>query len=131
MPSLLIAVPLLVLTLALSGPTLAGPPEGVSGKMVMARDEVADELRKYRQEILPTARLRWLKKHASTKDPRVALAIGEATTDPDPTLSLWSRILLFNNVIDSPKPSMTLGELAVWWKENGADLRRRAKQLPQ
>jgi hypothetical protein len=37
-----------VLALVLPGQAVAGPPEGMSGKMVF--DEVADGLRKYRKE---------------------------------------------------------------------------------
>ena len=76
MPRMFAVVPLLVLALSLPGKAIAGPPEGVSGKMVL--DEVADGLRKYRKEKDAVKRLRLLERLATTRDPRVAIVLVEA-----------------------------------------------------
>src|SRR5690348_6758493 len=74
MPRKLLAVFVLLAALAVSAS--AGPPEGVSGKVVF--DQVADGLRKYRAEKDKGRRLDWLKRLAPTHDPRVGVALGEA-----------------------------------------------------
>jgi hypothetical protein len=68
----------LLATLALLAPVtaLAGPPEGASGKM--AFDRVGAGLDRYRKEKDPAKRLGWLTRLAPTRDPRVAVALGEA-----------------------------------------------------
>ena len=73
-------LPLAVTLLALSlpGKAVAGPPEGVSGKMVLLRDDITDGLRKYRKEKELGKRIVWLEKLAPTQDPREAIALGEA-----------------------------------------------------
>jgi hypothetical protein len=130
MPSLRIAVPLLMLPL-LSGPTFAGPPEGASGKMVL--DEVADGLRRYQQEKDGGRRLAWLKRLAPARDVRVAVALGEAVDGPAGLLSGEAVVLLLAHYdIGAMSPLEDLsGAVRRWWKANKADLRRRAKQLPQ
>jgi hypothetical protein len=73
------AVPLFlaVLALTLPGKAVAGPPEGVSGKMVL--DEVADGLRKYRHETNLHRRQVWLVKLAPSRDLRVSVALTPLT----------------------------------------------------
>ena len=61
-------------------PALAGPPEGVSGRIVL--DEVWDGLRQYRAEKDPERRIRLLEKLAPSRDPRVAVVLGEAMESP-------------------------------------------------
>ena len=71
-------LPLLtVLALTLPGEAIAGPPEGVSGKMVL--DEVAEGLRRFRRDEDWIKRLRLLERLAPTQDPRVAVLLGELT----------------------------------------------------
>ena len=72
MPKTLLLVSLLALVLP--SQAVAGPPERVSGKMVL--DEAADGLRRYRQATTPAERLAWLAKLAPTKDPRVTVCVG-------------------------------------------------------
>jgi hypothetical protein len=74
----LVALALLAL---LAPPATAGPPEGVSGRMVP--DEVADGLMRHRLETDQAKRRRWLKRLALTTDPRVAIALAEAMSGPD------------------------------------------------
>ena len=127
------AVLLLVLALAL--PALAGPPEGVSGKMVFT-DEVAEGLRKYRQEKDATHRLAWLEKLAPLRDPRVAIALGDAMDSAEDRAGAHSlaqhAAALLNDFYAHP-PGFVSGPFfpEIWWEMHKADLRRRAKQLPQ
>src|SRR5438309_980167 len=88
MPRRLFTRPLLALLAVLSpGPVaLAGPPEAVSGRMVL--DEVADGLRRYRNEGDVGKRMEILWRLAPTGDPRVAVALGEALSDPSPGVRL-------------------------------------------
>ncbi len=68
------ALPLLATLAMLSpGKALAGPPQGVSGKMVL--DEVSEGLRKYRRETDGKKRIKWLTKLAPSRDPRVKAAL--------------------------------------------------------
>jgi hypothetical protein len=118
--------------LALLPPTqaLAGPPEGVSKRTVY--DDVADGLRKYRKENDRVKRILWLRKLAPTNDPRVAVALGEAMKE-DSEVGFDASALIYENdymqlfPVTDPSQHNPLD----WWKENEADLRRRAKQLPQ
>ena len=151
MPSLLIAV-LLVLALALPGKAVAGPPEGVSGKMVFV-DKVAQALRDCRTENDLDKHYRRLRELAPTHDPRVAVALVDeyVSCEDKPTpdkerYQIKVRDLLWLHFAPGSKyysPYILMnrgGQLIVvhqvfdvsgWWEENKADLRRRAKQLPQ
>jgi hypothetical protein len=80
MPRTFAAGSLIVLALILLGKALAGPPDGVAGKMVL--DEVADGLRKYRKETDQPKRLKWLAQLAATHDMRVQVALVDAHRDP-------------------------------------------------
>jgi hypothetical protein len=126
---------LAVLALTLPGKAVAGPPEGVSGKMVLVCDEVATWCRQFRRERDDETRMRMLKRLKRTDDPRVAVVLGETwekTGNPlrDEEFSIRESDLLAATLLSHwyiPK-----GEpLSPWWKENKADLRRRAKHLPQ
>jgi hypothetical protein len=122
---------LALLALLTAGKAVAGPPEGAPGKMVL--DEVADGLRKYHKETDEGGRIKWLRKLARTQDPRVGLALGEALSDPSPDVreaSAWFLTLVFYK---TGRLNICGSQVAVampLWKENEADLRRRAKQLP-
>ena len=127
-----LALSLLAL-LAFVPPTVAGPPEGVSGRM--AFDEVAEALRKYGKETDREKRIRWLRKLAPTGDVRVAVALGDAWGDTDGGLGTIAQNLLAEHYCpkgDEPKShgAMTWGRVTDWWKKNEADLRRRAQELP-
>jgi len=65
---------------------------------------------------------------APTRDPRVAVALGEALTDPASAVSVAAI-----QAIDSHYGAVcfTLVEVGRWWEANEADLRRRAKELPR
>jgi hypothetical protein len=131
MPSLRIAVPLLMLPL-LSGPTFAGPPEGASGKMMM--DKVEDGLRKYQQARTERHRAVLLEGLARIEDARVAVLLGETLADRQSDVATNAACLLLLNFIPTRELSREDTHLATartWWKANEADLRRRAKQLPQ
>jgi hypothetical protein len=133
----------LLLLLLLPGQALAGPPEGVSGRMVL--DEVADGLRCYRKETDPERRIAWLKRLAPYDDPRVVVALIDALgASSDDAISRESLCLLGKYVLgmrvttgaESPderkRRLKEIGRaLMDWLEENLADLRRRAKELPR
>jgi hypothetical protein len=109
----------------------AGPPEGPAGQM--AFDGVADGLRKYRKETDHDRRVRWLRKLAPTRDVRVAVALDDAWGDSDGGVGTVAQALLAEYYCDPrpPTSASTWGPVTNWWKKNGADLRRRAAQLPR
>lgn len=140
MPRTTFAVSLSLLALLAPGQGVAGPPEGVSGAMVL--DEVADGLRRYRREPDERKRVQWLWKlgsprdpfrdycDASSRDPRVVVALGEALYKPTPIEQFVGEWLLWHyyDPLDSCQPD--IGRARLWWKKHEADLRRRAKKLP-
>jgi hypothetical protein len=136
---LVVKVPLpLLLALALLAlmmpPAAAGPPEGVSGRMVLAPDEVADGLRQYRQAQDQAIRLAWLKKLAPTRDSRVALALWQELPKERRGFTLWEcRVvgLLKEHFVRDADGDDKGKSVSDWRKENEADLRRRAKELPR
>ena len=125
---------LAVLPLLLPGKAVAGPPEGVSGKMVL--DEVADLLKKYRMERNDTHRIRLLRTLFKFSDLRAVIAVGEALNDSSKEVRQAAvQIVLFGYGGISygirAIPSQFEQVAQRWWEKNEADLRRRAKQLPQ
>jgi hypothetical protein len=108
---------------------LAGPPEGPSGRMAL--DEVEDGLRSYRLEQNLEKRAEWLKRLAPTKDPRVAVALGEMMGCDDKSIQVTAAILIIVHYTDPVQAGCNfIGYARAWWKKNEADLRRRAKQVP-
>ncbi len=121
----LLPVLLLAPLSALAPASLAGPPEAPSGQMAL--DEVADGLRQYRKEKEKGKRLEWLRRLAPTGDPRVGVALGEALE----ALGVRDHLARHAEVDLIEEHYHTGGGRAdAWWRENQADLRRRAKQLP-
>ena len=128
-----LTVVLLLAVLAVVSPAkaVAGPPEKVCGAMTF--DIVADGLRKYHKETDHDRRVRWLRKRAPTRDVRVAVALDDAWGDSDGGVGTVAQALLAEFYCE-PRPREIAGawsEVSDWWKKNGADLRRRACQLPQ
>lgn len=118
---LLLTVPLLLV----KAPAVAGPPERPAARMTF--DEVADGLRRYRRENDPDRQLFLLWKLAPVRDPRVAVVLGERLrTSEFPYLEL---VLLARFQLPESKKGST-DAVWDWWRENEADLRRRAKELP-
>jgi hypothetical protein len=111
--------------LAAGSLTPASPPERPSARMVS--DAVADGLLRCRQENDLQRRRALLWKLAPLRDPRVALALGEvlASSDcPFPEIRLLADFHL---------PEQKRGSTDAvwdWWRENEAELRRRARELP-
>ena len=129
MPRTMLPVSLLLLVLFTPAQAIAEPPEGASGKMVL--DKVADGLKRYRKAVGPEQRAELLYKLAETHDVRVAVALGEALADPD--LGDGAAIMLACCYRPQARLLFTdvVAESRKWWKKNEADLRCRAKQLPQ
>jgi hypothetical protein len=134
------AVLLAVLALLVPGTAPARPPEGTSGKMVLERDQVedvADVLRSYRKERVLAKRIKLLSKMARTHDPRVAVALGEALSDPNKDVQVQAAFgILYNQQEDfdidfSPKEPLAIEWASKWWQKHKVDLRRRAAQLPK
>jgi hypothetical protein len=126
--------PLLALALValLPAPLVAVPPEAVSAKL--AFDEVADGLRQYQKETDEVKGLAWLKRLARTRDPRVTVALGDATDSHLQQVRAEAREILADFYL--PPEQRRGGDLANdraarWWKDNEADLRRRARHLPR
>jgi hypothetical protein len=126
----------LPLPAALGLPSLsfAGPPEAVSGRMDV--DEVSQALRRYQHEFDEDRRVNWLRKVAPTRDPRVGVAMGEYLSAGNPfphqisvawmlTEHFMPSPVLHDDVVEQTKAAR------LWWRDNEADLRRRAKQLPR
>ena len=133
MPKTLLLVSLLALVLP--SQAVAGPPEGVSGKMVL--DEVEDGLRKYRKAQTPAAKVTVLRQLYSSSDPRLAILLYSIVVDKseDNDVHYWAFHILARNFLIGKTPFFDpehgVFQRDSWWKENEADLRRRAKQLPQ
>jgi hypothetical protein len=128
-----LALPLIALFGAVP-PAAAGPPEGVSGRMVYV-DKVAEGLRQYRREADLGKRIEWLTRLAPTHDPRVAVVLGElqeqfhagpAALPPDPGVA--ANVLLHVHFVPGGGDNKRIRD---WWTQNEADLRRRAARLPQ
>jgi hypothetical protein len=128
---------LLALATLLSVVPLASalPPEGPSGEMALARDGVSEALLKYRRESDPHRRLALLTDLAEVRDPRVAVALGQALYDRRAEVRVQAAFgILFNQSGEEVKKMMTaqaaLSRAREWWAANEDDLRRRARQLP-
>jgi hypothetical protein len=103
----------------------AGPPERPTGKM--ARDDVAEGLLRYRKATDPERRRALLRQLAPTGDPRVAVALGDALASdgfPYPEVALLAEFFL------PPEKRGSTDSVWDWWRDNEADLRRRAERLP-
>jgi hypothetical protein len=105
---------------------VADLPAPASQEMVV--DGVAEGLRRYRTETDEKRRRAILWKLAPTRDPRVALALGEFLESADlpyPEISLLAQLYL---------PEAKRGSTDAvwdWWRENQVELRRLAGGLPR
>jgi hypothetical protein len=122
------ALPLLVV----SGRVVAGPPEKASGKMVL--DQVEDGLRQYQKAKHVEKRVACLRRLIPYRDPRAAVVMGEALSDPSPDVQEISAFGIVHYFCPEPIALTGPSVQAVakyFWEKNKAELRRRAKQLPQ
>jgi hypothetical protein len=123
---------LAVLALLPPGKAVAGPPEGVSGKMVLAPDEVADGLRKYHKEKDHAKQVELLGRLAKTRDPRVAVELGKWLVGANRDLQFEAiGQLALHFARETRFDNGKVINVTAWWDANEAGLRRRAKQLPQ
>jgi hypothetical protein len=109
----------------------------------MVLDEVADGLRKYRQETDERHRVQWLWKlgslggvlsntgDVSACDPRVFVMLGEALYKGAPLERWVATWLLWPYSGDPASCGPDIRLVKQWWQKNEADLRRRAKELPR
>jgi hypothetical protein len=131
------ALPLLAVLALLPGKVVAGPPEKASGTMTF--DRVADGLRKYRAEKDEGKRSEWLRRLAPSRDPRVAVELWEVFAwvrgKRAATIRQVARDCLADDFVAGAGRPRSDDERAravcSWWSSHGADLRRRASQLPR
>jgi hypothetical protein len=100
-----------------------GQAVAVPSKKMMF-DEVAVGLSIYRREKDDEKRRGWLNRLAPSRDPRVAVALGEALLHAGPAeyVAAYSGLVnYFGSGLD----------VRAWWKANETDLRRRAKVHPR
>jgi hypothetical protein len=120
------ALPALLLLLSLATSLRAAPADApADGRMVL--DEVADGLRRYHGTKHEAPRRELLWRLASTRDPRVAVLLGEglASSDyPFHELTLLARFYL------PAEMGRSTDAVWDWWRAHEADLRRRANELP-
>jgi hypothetical protein len=147
-------LPIAVVALVSPGKAFAGPPKEVPGRMVF--DEVVEGLRRFRKENDPQKQLAWMKRLAPTGDPRVGVAlfdwvatagfdqVGMAAGDlleryysppkreKRPPLGGIGSPLSLEPSRAYANPDMIVSENHFErWARAEADLRRRAKKLPQ
>jgi hypothetical protein len=110
----------------------------------MVLDKVGEGLKQFLEEKDHERRLRWLKQLAPTRDPRVAVVLGELVNeawtakgplntdeqvaDVAAARDLLERYYMPPAVQDGKTDP--LGRALRWWRGNRDDLHRRAKQLP-
>jgi hypothetical protein len=110
----------------------------------MVLDEVAEGLRQYRKERDEEKRIAWLRRLAPSRDPRVAVELWEVfawvrgkRTAP---IRKVARDCLSDYYVTregrplpevKPSDEQRGADVCSWWSKVGADLRRRAKELPQ
>jgi hypothetical protein len=118
-----------LLALLAPAPAIAGPPEGVSGRMVF--DKVADRLQAYRKVKDDQKRAEWIRSLARIKEPWVYVVLGEALDDTAYVVrsaaayGLWDREVGFH-----PWPeTQILWDAEKLWKENAHSWRYRAKEV--
>jgi hypothetical protein len=138
MPKMRLALlmPLAVLALLSPGRSVAGLPANVSG--AMAFDTVADGLRQYRKETDEGKRAEWLKRLAPTRDPRVAVELWEVFAWVRGKRTAAIRQVARDCLADYFVPGEGVRgaeeraqAVCSWWSRSGADVRRRANQLPR
>jgi hypothetical protein len=121
----------LFIVLVPARPALADPPERVSGKMVL--DEVVEGLMRYRYETDQDKRWDRLGELARTRDPRVAVVLGDLLDHGINSEQQQAAVIFIVQYHGQKGPACLTGivpPVHAWWKKNEADLRRRAKQLP-
>jgi hypothetical protein len=135
MPKTLLALLTLTVLLAVVSAIAAAPPEGPSAKM--AFDEVGRGLDRYRKEKGSKNRIRWLEKLAPTRDPRLAVELGDAWGGRDRDVGSVAGGLLWWYYYPMPEGIDAVGTMASrsrafadWWQAHKADFRRRAALLP-
>jgi hypothetical protein len=123
------------LDLSLPRNAVAGPPEAVSGKMVL--DELTDKLTRVRVEKHPKRKLALVKELGPVRDARVTVALMEIVLKAqreDPLLIDASCLLYQYHISDNDKATLTAIDWTLcrqWWEKHEAEVRRRASQLPR
>jgi hypothetical protein len=132
----LAVVVVLFVVLALLSPkeAVAGAPEKVPGAMKF--DTVADGLLRYHKETDQAKRIRWLEKLAPTRDPRVAVALGEMMNGDQSFGRVSAAFLMFDHYVphdgeNKPNALVVVRQAYEWWSKNEHDLSRRASQTPR
>jgi hypothetical protein len=123
----------LLLVLIVAPPTLASPPDGPSGEMVLSRDKVCNLLMKLRREATSHGRVACINEVAEIRDPRVAVALGESLSDPDERVAMQAAFgIYFHQTGEKVKmmpAKAVLAHVRGWWTEHETDLRRQARKV--
>jgi hypothetical protein len=127
-----LVVVLLALPVSLAPKGRASGPEAVSGSMVF--DPITDDLLRYHEETGQRERLACLRRLARTRDPRVAILLGEQLHWSS-GLRVPAAELLLQHYARIPTEegfhvANHMNVVESWWAEHEADFRRRARQLP-
>ena len=123
---------LAVMALLSPGKAVAGPPEGVSGKMTFL--DATPGLQAYRKEKDDKKRSEWRERLAPSRDPRVAIMLWETFCDESESVEMRCDALdlLRRYFVEGTRfQEGTLYHCGDWWEANEADLRLRATQLSQ
>jgi hypothetical protein len=115
-----------VIVLMLLGQAVAGPSD-----LPPKLDKVALELRQYRTEANPQKRIMQLENLAPTRDPRVAVVLGEAMWANAPESGDAIGLLGKYFVRGARFRSRKVVRVSAWWEANEVVLRYRAKLLPR
>jgi hypothetical protein len=127
-----VALLLAVLSLLPASRVVAGPPPAVSSQLVL--EPVTEKLIRLRLESDPKRKLALVKQLGPIRDARVTVALMELVLNAqreDAVLLHATFLLCKYHIPDKdvvPPKYWTLCRL--WWENNEADVRRRAKQLP-
>ena len=138
-------LPLAVLALLSPGKTVAGPPEGVSGKMMLAADKVEEALRRYYATKNADTRAERLRTLPDIHDSRILSTLGDALNDREQVVRFEAARLIVarlcnssgdeGEIVPTERLVLTAKEL---WRQHQRDhefaaekARRRAEQLPQ
>jgi hypothetical protein len=110
----------------------------------MMIDPVPGGLRQYRAARDEGERIEWLRRLAPSRDPRVAVELWQvfafASDKRSVAIRKAARECLAayyvtqdgRQLVETGLPESEWGPCVCgWWSKNGADVRRRAKQLPQ
>jgi hypothetical protein len=118
--------PLLTAALALA---CGSPCPDLTSSRQVVLDRAGAQLDRYRRETNPAKRAALLRGLAPSRDPRVAVALGEALADRSLAVRVAATYGLLNHHLPAPVERGTEQHMEAvdrWWKANQGRLRRAA-----